>query len=63
MSMHIDSIIDGQSGSQIAQVVFIDIVKYSLRNSRTQRRLIDKFTEISQNTLGKISEKYVKYAQ
>ena len=62
-SPHLKDILEAKKGSANLEVVFMDIVDYSKRKSSIQKKVIDNFTETSQDALRVISQKYIEYAQ
>ncbi len=62
-SPHIDDIIDNRDGSVNVQVVFVDIVSYSQRKSTVQRRVIDNFSGLLQESLDYIAANNIAYLQ
>jgi class 3 adenylate cyclase len=63
MSAHLDHIIDKQHGSTNATVVFLDVVKYSMRKSIVQQRVIQAFNETLRQTIESVSAKHVTDSQ
>ena len=62
-SDYLKNIISVKKGAINLQVVFVDISNYSKRKSTIQKRVINNFTNISQDALESISQMYIKYAQ
>jgi len=63
MSAHLDEIIDKQHGSTNATVVFLDVVKYSMRKSIIQQKVIKSFNDILHLALDSVSAKHIKESQ
>jgi len=55
-SNHLKDIYETKKGSINLQVVFSDIVAYSQRKSTVQKKVIENFTKINQNTLKDLSK-------
>ena len=62
-SDYLKNIISVKKGAINLQVVFVDISNYSKRKSTIQKKVINNFTNISQEALESISQMYIKYAQ
>lgn len=62
-SDHLDSIINKQHGAVNATVVFIDIVKYSLRKSIMQQKIIQEFNEILKDSITTVAGKHIAQSQ
>ncbi len=62
-SNHLDGIIAKQHGSTAAFVVFVDVVKYSLRKSVMQQRIIQEFSKALSGALESVSAKYIAASQ
>jgi len=63
MSNHLDDIIAKQHGATNVLVVFLDVIKYSLRKSVMQQRIINAFNDTLQQACDDISKKYALEAQ
>jgi class 3 adenylate cyclase len=63
MSTYLNDIIAKQHGSTNVMVVFLDVVKYSLRKSVMQQKVISKFNEVVISAMDSISALYVKDSQ
>jgi hypothetical protein len=63
MSKHLDDIIAKQYGATNVMVVFLDIIKYSLRKSVMQQKVISGFNTILQKALDDVSKTYAPDAQ
>ncbi|MBI4751787.1 MAG: hypothetical protein HY774_25165 [Acidobacteria bacterium] len=63
-SEHLNKIIKNKNGSTAAQVIFMDIEKYSKRNSSNQKKVIDKFIELIKNAIAEIKQinEFAEYA-
>jgi len=62
-STYLNNIYSEKEGAVNLEIVFSDIVDYSKRKSRIQKKVIDNFTEITQNALENLSKNYISYAQ
>ena len=58
MSQHLDNIISKNHGSTNAWVVFLDVIKYSMRKSVMQQRIIQSFNDILKKTVETVSAKH-----
>jgi hypothetical protein len=63
MSTHLDDIIAKQHGATNVMVVFLDVIKYSLRKSVMQQRVINAFNAVLQQSCDAISKDYATDAQ
>jgi hypothetical protein len=63
MSTHLDDIIAKQHGATNVMVVFLDVIKYSLRKSVMQQRVINAFNSVLQQSCDAISKDYATDAQ
>lgn len=63
VSRHLDDVIKKYFGSTNVLVVFLDIVKYSKRTSRSQQNVINSFSSVLKTSLDEISSMYVKESQ
>ena len=63
MSKYLDDIIDKQYGATNVMVVFLDIIKYSLRKSVMQQKVINALNAVLQQTFNDISKEYAPDAQ
>jgi hypoxanthine phosphoribosyltransferase len=62
-SNHLKDICETKRGSINLQVVFSDTVAYSQRKSTVQKKVIENFTKLNQDTLNNLSINYSDYAQ
>lgn len=63
MSTYLDNIINKQHGSTIASVVFLDVVKYSMRKSVIQQKVVREFSDIIVKAMDEVSAKHVSDSQ
>ena len=63
MSRHLDDIIAKQYGATNVMVVFLDVIKYSLRKSVMQQLVIKAFNAVLQQSCDEISKEYAPDAQ
>jgi class 3 adenylate cyclase len=63
MSGHLDDIIAKKYGATNVMVVFLDVIKYSLRKSVMQQRVIKAFNVVLQQSCDAISREYATEAQ
>jgi class 3 adenylate cyclase len=63
MSPHLDNIINKQHGASNIMVVYIDIVKYSLRKSVMQQKVINAFNGALQESCDYIAREFATDAQ
>ncbi len=63
MSTYLDSVIEKQHGSTMASVVFLDVVKYSMRKSVIQQRVVKEFSDIIAKSMQEVSAKHVTDSQ
>jgi len=62
-SNHLDDIIAKHHGSANVMVVFLDVIKYSMRKSVIQQRIINAFSDVLQQSCDDISRIYAIDAQ
>jgi hypothetical protein len=63
MSRHLDDIIARQHGATNVMVVFLDVIKYSLRKSVMQQRVINAFNDVLSQSCDEISKNYAPEVQ
>ena len=63
MSSYLDNIIDKHHGSTAVSVVFLDVVKYSMRKSVVQQKVVREFSEIIGRSMQDVSAKHVSESQ
>jgi class 3 adenylate cyclase len=63
MSKHLDDIIAKHHGATNVMVVFLDVIKYSMRKSVMQQRIITAFNEVLQQSCDEMSRHYAPDAQ
>lgn len=63
MSRHLDDIIAKQHGATNVMVVFLDVIKYSLRKSVMQQRVINAFNAVLSQSCNAISRDYAPDVQ
>ena len=56
MSKHLDDIIAKQYGAANVMVVFLDVIKYSLRKSVIQQRILNTFNAVLQQACDEVSK-------
>jgi hypothetical protein len=62
-SIHLDEIINRHNQIANAQVVFVDIEKYSKRRTQSQIAVINSFTACLEGALAETARQYVEYTQ
>lgn len=62
-SKHIAKKLTTEGGIHNVQVLFADIEKYSLRNTKTQSDVVEAFTKIVKETRNLIANKYANFEQ
>src|SRR5271166_4118429 len=63
MSHHLENIISKHHGSTNAWVVFLDVIKYSMRKSVMQQRVVQSFNDILKKTVESVSAMHVTASQ
>src|SRR5690349_3378252 len=63
MSQHLNSIIQKQHGSTTCSVVFLDVVKYSLRKSIMQQKVVHNLNKVLGQAVEQVSAKHISASQ